>query len=650
MRPRIKERFTRKVVGLILTGGLVVCPWAGAETGVINRVGALFDDVAQGIDLLGAKAQDLFGPGLGFGNTDSGGFRESRKLEQKRPVSEACEISITNEFGEIRVNTWDNKVVSVTATISARAESADLAHEICEAIDVAITPEDTQTAQAPPADQLEIRTVLPDTRGKKGKPTMGVDYEITIPRDAHLMTRNDFGDTLVSGVGGTLALDTRYGMVNLENISGPVDARARGEFPLYAHNLLQGGKFQLYGSRAEFSAVSGTLHVTNSWGTVSVRELGPELTLEAATESGVLYVEVPEIPPPEIEATILFGNIESDIPLDQKVSQGSLTIARKLNPESKQKISLRSSFGDVAIRYPSLSETAPTANLLTDEPFKEVVTNTQIVPENATLTIEALPGDIQVIGADENAIEITATKRVRVQSQSNARAALQALNVSFDTSENDATLRTAALDNMAALGCTAYHVDLAIKCPRTLNLKIHAQDGHTTVSDTGGTVFIDQATGTVALEHVKGMLDLTNQKGDVQVQSCAGPVTVSTAYGTTTLADVYGKMTVTALYGKTVIEAPHAEISARSTSGDVKILSLDKVEGNFEVSAENGNISILIPPTTDAAINVSAEKGNVYSAIPMPGNIRKDFMEFNKVGSGPYRISLITKEGDILIN
>ncbi|HOT51865.1 MAG TPA: hypothetical protein PLI07_12860, partial [Candidatus Hydrogenedentes bacterium] len=94
----------------------------------------------------------------------------------------------------------------------------------------------------------------------------------------------------------------------------------------------------------------------------------------------------------------------------------------------------------------------------------------------------------------------------------------------------------------------------------------------------------------------------------------------------------------------------HGEIVVRAKGGDVRVLSLDTVPGHYDIRAEQGSIGILLPPGTDAAIAATAENGSVHSGIPLTGSIRKDFQEFVKVGSGPFRITLQTKNGDIAIN
>jgi DUF4097 and DUF4098 domain-containing protein YvlB len=625
---------------VVVLVALLLVPAAWGESGIMNKMGDLFDDVARGLTLFGEKAQDLIGPGLGFGDGKTGGFTSTRDFKETFPVTEAAMVSINNEFGEIRVTASDNHVVEVAARISVRAESADLAAQLCKNVDVHVTNGDKH---------LEIRTVIPDTRAETGKPAIEVKYEVIIPRNAALAAQNYFGDTLVVGVNGPLSVDGRFGAVGLRDIGGPVNVRSRGEFAVQATGLKQGGTFELHQSRAEFSGIAGDLTVSNFQGTILLQGLEPETEIEAISESGPIYLRLPRDAEPNITATSLFGDIQSDLPLTLS-SQGNLTTARSQNLDAKQKITLQSTFSNINVQYLDLETAAKPSIAAPTQPFNDIVTQKDAVPEDTLLKITAMAGDVTVTGIDENNISVKATKLVRVQAPSNARAALQALNVRVERIDKTYTVKTALADTMAALGCSLYRVDLEIECPRTVAIEIEAQLGHTRVGGTGGAVNVRQAEGAISTEHIKGSLDLNNQKGDIEVVSCAGPVVAVASYGNLTLNDIFGKMTATCVQGKTVIEAPHAEIYARSTEGDIKILSLDAVAANYDVLAQKGNISILLPPATDATLSATAENGVVHSSIPLAGSVEKDLQKFIKTNTGPFHVTLQTKNGDIILN
>ena len=613
---------------------------AWAENGIIERVGSVFDDLAQGFDIVGEKAQRLFGPGLGFGEDEPGGYVEERTFSETYPVARESSVSITNEFGEIRVGAWDNQVVEVSVQIVVRAESEDLAQEIARAIDIRTTRAN---------NHFDARTILPDTPSGMGQPAIEVNYTVTVPRDAKVTARNDFGDTYVAGVEGALALDVRYGAIGLLDIAGAVSVRSRGEFGLHAEGLRQGGAFELDGAQAHFVRIDGTLRVSNFRGSVDLRNLGSEVAADIVSESGPIYYRVGEDEAPDLTATTLFGTFESDIPLSREV-QGGIAIARSPNAQSLQRIDLRATFANIVIQQAGSEPPRMPEETAGSQLFKEGVEWAQDISENAVVTIDAAVGNVRVTGTDERKLVIRATKFVRLHSTPDVSAALEALQFSVERIEGGITVKTAVTGDMAALGCTSYRVDLVLECPRTVSLAITAQDGHTFVNDLGGAVTVRQTTGAVTMEYVKGALDLANEKGDVEAVACEGPVQAKASYGNITLSDIHGDMAATCVGGKIVVESPHGGILARNTGGDVAILSFESVAGDYDVMVEQGNISIVLPPSTDASLSVKAESGYVESAVPLTGTIDRELQEFIKVNSGPHRVTLHTRSGKIRID
>jgi DUF4097 and DUF4098 domain-containing protein YvlB len=181
-------------------------------------------------------------------------------------------------------------------------------------------------------------------------------------------------------------------------------------------------------------------------------------------------------------------------------------------------------------------------------------------------------------------------------------------------------------------------------------VEVHADDGHTYITDMGATLIVRQAIGMVTAEHVKAAVEATNDKGGIKAANCAGTVDATAAYGDIALSEIYGKMTTNCTGGNTIIESPHAPINARNAGGDVRIFSFDGVAGDYEVSAEQGSINILLPPGTDAALSVRAENGSVRSAIPLTGTIDRDIQEFVRVSDAPQKVTLQAKNGNISID
>ncbi|MBN2310753.1 MAG: hypothetical protein JXR94_17400, partial [Candidatus Hydrogenedentes bacterium] len=348
---------------------------------------------------------------------------------------------------------------------------------------------------------------------------------------------------------------------------------------------------------------------------------------------------------------VLAGRIQSDLPLEGKTTVGSQFVsARTTNVEAEQRISLTVTFDDVHIHLEGLPEEAGPAVEEGTELVRKVSEDTAAFTEGMELIVDAPLGDIRIEGTDEDAVRVKASKLARLQSKSNASAVLDAIELSVKTLDNRIRIQTHVQDNMESLGCTYYRVDLEIQCPRTAPLKVTGANGHTSVSSMGGPVFIEQMDGVVAIEHVKGQLEITNHKGDVQVFECGGPLTLSVKDGTATTRDIYGKQAIDCLGGKVIVDAPHGEVFVNSRGGDVRIIALDGVDGDYGVRVEGGDLSLLVPSTADATLYVTATNGIVFPAIPLTGSIDGPVRKYQgRLNNGRYTLTLETKDGDIAI-
>ena len=607
----------------------------------MDKIQAGLGDLAEGLEYVGKKAEDLIGPGMGIGEAQKADYTETRPFSERYPVGPTPAVSVSNEFGAIRVTTWDNRVVQVAAEIIAGAESADVAAEVCQGIDVNVSHNE---------DLVEIHTLFPDARRDMGVTSMEVNYTITIPRNASLITDNFFGDTMVRGVGGLVAIESQYGLVDLKDISGGVKARMHGEFPLKVAGLAHGGVFRLHGAEAEFSAISGELEVSSFGGKILLRDVAPEASVSVTSDSGPIHLVLPSGAEPDLSATVLYGGFDSDLPVTRS-AQGNKLVARRPKADARQRIVLNASFADVRIEREAKEGEPKTGVIEGAKPFNDVVSRTEAAPEGTSLTIDAIVGDLRVEGADTDQIQIKGTRIVWVPSASKAPAALEALELQVQRDANRVALTTVATAEMADLACTSYRMDLIVACPRGIPVEIRAQSGLTAVAATDGPTTVNQVSGAISAEHTKGPLTLSNQNGDITASQCSGPVDVTARYGTVTLNYIFGELTVRCVQGRTVIETPRNAVTVRSNGGDVRILALEGVGGDYDVLVENGNLAVLTGPETDANLTLKTRNGRVHSAIPLNGSITRDAQEFHgRLKDGLHTIHLETQQGDIFLD
>ncbi len=502
---------------------------------------------------------------------------------------------------------------------------------------------------------MAVRTLYHDMR-EMGNVAKEVNYQVKIPAQVHVRCKNSFGDVLVRGVHGNVTIESQFSAVHLGDVGGTVKVRARGELPLHAYGLRGGGSFELHGTQAELSRVSGTLELRNFFGSVTLRELAPEADVNVSSDSGTVRLYLEESDMPDLEAHVLFGALKCEPDLNP-VSTGDLTYARSLNVESKQRIRLDATFGDVEILRPRPVSEPSQRPMEAREYTEGVVEQALDLPEGTQVVVEAITGNVRVVGVDENRLSVKATQVVHMGSQGDPQAtmaAIEALDLRVEELAGRATIKGAVRDDLAALGCLYFRMDLAVTCPRTSPIRIYAPNGHTYIEGFGEPVHVEQGEGTITVQHAKGPLDLTNRRGDVKVIECAGPATMSAERGTVMSRLIYGKQVIQCTEGKTVIDEPRGELVVRQRGGDVRIIQLDGVMGSYDVRVEGGDVSVLIPESADATIVALARNGRIYTAIPLTGEIAKTYQKFqgrpNPDAEGRYTVALETTNGDIVID
>lgn len=145
---------------------------------------------------------------------------EEPKVEKKKTytksynVNSSDKISFTNQFGELKINTWDRNEVKATVTITAEASTDEKAQTILDYIVI----EDGKNN-----DGVFFNTRFDkkkDPSWSKGeKQGYKIDYEVFIPARNPLMAKNSFGPMSISDYNGEVMLISQYGSITTGKLS-----------------------------------------------------------------------------------------------------------------------------------------------------------------------------------------------------------------------------------------------------------------------------------------------------------------------------------------------------------------------------------------------------------------------------------------------
>ncbi len=566
----------------------------------------------------------------------------TRPVSATYPVSGPARVFISNQFGAVRVVPWEEQIVRVSAEIRVGAETTAIAEQLAQLVEVTGNHV---------GDRIEVRTKYPAVE-PPSKVGFGTELEVNVPATASVEIVNVFGDVFVRGLKGDLTVDARYGIVDLRDLSGAVHVQARGgqeQFPLVAEDLHAGGTFTLRSTEASFARIGGTLNVDNYLGSVALHPGAVPSRLDVSCESGPIHLYLDGTAMPDLIATAHSGEIHSDLALISE-TWGNTTTAKNPNPDAQQHIELATSFADIHVHQAALAPTAEPLVAAPGAPITNVITQAYDLPAGGALRLNLMPGKVTIEGHDGPRVELTASQFVRVADVAKAQLALEGLALRVEPAADHLGITTAVQDDMAAIGCTEYRMDVAIRVPRGASVELRANHGETRLTGINGNVTIEQENGTLVLANMQGAITAVVKNGDIESSATAGAIDL-TASGGVTVRQAMGGVRVQSGGGNTLVDTPGGPVYARSRGGDVRLIALGGVRGDYDIAAEDGNISLAIPADADALFIVNVYGGKLFTSVPLTGTTEGNTYNFQgRRNAGTHRILVETRRGDVVID
>src|SRR5260370_14927969 len=265
-------------------------------------------------------------------------------------------------------------------------------------------------------------------------------------------------------------------------------------------------------------------------------------------------------------------------------------------------------------------------------------------PSGGRLSVQNFNVSVEVIGWDQNTVDISGTKYAETQQL------LSTLKVEASSSGNTVHVKTTHPDthhgNMGA--------KYVIHVPRRTELgDIASSNGSIKVEDVEGNSHVTTSNGSVHLTKVRGNVDGHTSNGGVEMNDVLGNVAFQTSNGSILAGNVEGAFEASTSNGGIHVhlrdtQGGHA-IKLTTSNGAID-LQLDSPRQNDVIaSTSNASITARLPGSLNASVHASTNSGGSVRSdfdILMRGEISKHRIEGTIGGGGPRR-GLSTSNGNI---
>ena len=291
-------------------------------------------------------------------------------------------------------------------------------------------------------------------------------------------------------------------------------------------------------------------------------------------------------------------------------------------------------------------------------------------------------GRIKVLPTDAKSIRVEAEVTVKYNDEAKAR---EYAKNAIEIKEGEVTeLSPKNPDNWNKSDYSKAQIDFVIYVPKQIDLAAKGSFGDISAEGIGGKCILENRNGETKALNIGGDLDIVNSFGDIEVSNVGGKADITNRNG---------EISAEKIIGSTVIEGHFGDIEAKTIGGDVKItnnngqitiedingnadlgnsfgdVNIDRVNGGITVENKNGRIEaeavtgnaqiknsfgdiyFRSASTDDGDIYAKTKFGSIDSEKPLQLNKEgQDTVAQGKLGSGKYKIELITNNGDINID
>jgi hypothetical protein len=206
---------------------------------------------------------------------------EQPKLVEKRKtlvkvytVDARDQLSVDNQYGQVKINLWDRKEIRVDVAVTANAPSDQRATDYLNAVTISEKREGSLITLRTLIDRSQFGSSNWNSwRGKPGeKNSIQIDYVVNMPKFNALMVKNTFGNTDIASFQAPLTVQSRYGNFSahdLSNASNTIEV-SYGSAKI---GKMDGGKMEVRYSDFNLEQAR-TLLLVNKFGKLTIGEIG----------------------------------------------------------------------------------------------------------------------------------------------------------------------------------------------------------------------------------------------------------------------------------------------------------------------------------------------------------------------------------------
>lgn len=255
-------------------------------------------------------------------------------------------------------------------------------------------------------------------------------------------------------------------------------------------------------------------------------------------------------------------------------------------------------------------------------------------------------GDIKVLPADGKNIRLEAEVRVKCNDENKAR---EYARNAVEITEGEVTeLSPKNPVNWDKDDYAKAQIDFVVYVPKEISLVVNEKFGDVEAEGIEGECKIVNKNGEIKALDIGGNVDIENSFGDIEVSGIGGKADITNNNGEISADNIGGSAVIVNHFGDININRVKGDITVENKNGRIEA---EDVAGNAQIKNAFGDIYFKSQSINNGDIYAETKFGSIDCDKPL--QIKKegqDTVAQGRLGTGQYRIELITKNGRISID
>jgi hypothetical protein len=287
--------------------------------------------------------------------------------------------------------------------------------------------------------------------------------------------------------------------------------------------------------------------------------------------------------------------------------------------------------------------------------IERTIEKTFTVQPGGTLHVQTRGGSIRVQPSSDLMVRITATEKIRADSEAEADEVVKKLTLTADQQGNDIVATANYEDQSPGFHFGSWppvQVDFVVTVPASFAADLRTSGGSITVGDLAGAIQARTSGGSLALGRIGGAVDGETSGGNVSLTAGGAAVHLRTSGGSIFVGHAAGPAELRTSGGSIKIESAENSLQAFTSGGSVRAGLSGPIKGDCELRTSGGSVRITVNHTAGFDLD-AATSGGIVEAPGLTitlarGAPRRSELSGSVNGGGP-ALTLRSSGGNIEI-